>query len=308
MKTALITICTNRKRAQIPTALAFSHFGVGTQKDVTSRWVKAVTKAVPAGPAANLYCGRGFQVAKSTAASLRSDLVIISAGLGLVSASTPIPAYNATLTKSGADSIPKRVLGAFDAAAWWQQINQRTKWGSSISEMAQDKGFDLILITASSAYAALIAGDLISGPSSALPKIRIFGPRDPKMLPKPLQACLMPYDDRFDGPDGVVRGTRSDFPQRITQHFVEQILGASLPKSRSDDAKKVREYLAPMQQPVSVARQKMTDEEVVETIKKHWDDVSGSSSRMLRLFRDDLKIACEQKRFSTLFNQVRRMS
>jgi hypothetical protein len=154
----------------------------------------------------------------------------------------------------------------------------------------------------------LVAEDLITAPSSRLSKVRILGPRSPDALPRSLRECLMPYDDRFDGPDGTVRGTRSDFPQRVTQHFVEQILSKSRLQSRSKHAEKVRNYLETMRLPISLARQKITDEEVVEIIKKHWDDVSGSSSRMLRLFRDDLMIACEQKRFSILFNQVRRAS
>ena len=35
-------------------------------------------------------------------------------------------------------------------------------------------------------------------------------------------------------------------------------------------------------------------------------DVGGQSSRMLRLLRDDLSVACEQGRFRALFQLVRR--
>ena len=47
------------------------------------------------------------------------------------------------------------------------------------------------------------------------------------------------------------------------------------------------------------------DEEIKSIIRKHWHDVEGRSGKMLRLFRDHLMIACEQKRFSDLFKEVK---
>jgi hypothetical protein len=233
--------------------------------------------------------------------------MVISAGLGLVAAKTQIPAYGATLSKSAADSISNKIDGHFDAGEWWRQVNQCTKWGSSLSQKAHDQSISLVFITVSSPYLALIIEDLMTISSSALSKVRIIGPRTHELLPERLQQCLMPYDDRFDGPDGESRGTRSDFPQRATRHFVEKIVSESPKASCLDHAGAVRRYLEPMRLPITIVRRKLTDEEVIEAIKEHWDDVSGNSSRMLRLFRDDLLIACEQKRFSTLFNQVKGM-
>ena len=40
-------------------------------------------------------------------------------------------------------------------------------------------------------------------------------------------------------------------------------------------------------------------------MREHWDAVGGSSSRLLRLFRDDLNIACEQGRFAALARVIR---
>ena len=115
----------------------------------------------------------------------------------------------------------------------------------------------------------------------------------------------MPYDDRFDGPKGPRRGTRSDFPQRATRHFVEVILSSAPRANRETHSKLVKDFLEPLPLPKTVARRKLTDKGITEEIQKSWHEASGNSARMLRLFRDEKKIACEQGRFARLFNQVK---
>src|SRR3546814_9801405 len=43
--------------------------------------------------------------------------------------------------------------------------------------------------------------------------------RDPRLHP-----WLMPYDDRLDGCDSPLPGTRSDFASRAAHHFVEAVV------------------------------------------------------------------------------------
>jgi hypothetical protein len=50
---------------------------------------------------------------------------------------------------------------------------------------------------------------------------------------------------------------------------------------------------------------RVTDEEIVVLIREHWSAAQAQSTRMLRLLRDDLGVACEQGRFSRLFRRVR---
>src|SRR3546814_11604409 len=51
-----------------------------------------------------------------------SDLV--SAGLGLVEASTPIPAYGCTVLVGADDGIQSRVDGTFSIASWWRALSR----------------------------------------------------------------------------------------------------------------------------------------------------------------------------------------
>lgn len=306
MNVTLLTTCTNRKQGPVPDSLSFASMPVGEQSKVCESWAQSVIEAPKTRTAQDTYSGRGFQEAKATSLRLNSDFYIISAGLGLVPSSTLIPAYDATLSKSSTNCIARNISDVFDAGSWWNQLNKLTKWGSSISSIVHDESNDLVLLALTSTYVPLVLGDLETISSKHAEKVRIVGLRSDDLLPERLRSSLMPYDERFDGPDGQCRGTRSDFPQRATRHFAGEFLSDSPRASRSKHAAFVQEYLANMSFPETVRRQKMTDDEIVATIKKHWHDASGNSAKMLRLFRDNLLIACEQKRFSNLFNQVKK--
>jgi len=306
MNVALITTCTNRKQGSVSEALDFANVSVGGQSQVCKTWAQSVVDAPNIREAQDTYCGRGFQEAKATSRVLNSGFHVISAGLGLVPSFTKIPAYNATLSKSSTNCIARKVNSAFDPGSWWQQLNKITDWGFSLSTIVHDTNIDLILLTLTSTYVPLVLGDLEALSPKHAEKVRIIGLRSKELLPEHLKSSLMPYDERFDGPDGKRRGTRSDFPQRATRQFAEELLSVTPQASRSLHAETVQEYLANMRFPTVVTRKKMTDDEIISTIKKHWFDASGNSSKMLRLFRDSLLIACEEKRFSILFNQVRK--
>ena len=116
----------------------------------------------------------------------------------------------------------------------------------------------------------------------------------------------MPYDERFDGPDSVLPGTRSDFPQRVTSHFVENILNPTEENATTaDHSRKVSDFLKGKRAPILVKREQNTDEQIRQIILRRWSDARDSSAVMLRLLRDEEKIACEQKRFSQLFKAIK---
>ena len=115
---------------------------------------------------------------------------------------------------------------------------------------------------------------------------------------------VMPYDDRLDGPNSPVRGTRSDFPQRAARHFVK-ILASMDGNSASHHVDAVTAELEHMRPPAKHNRRRLSDEEIRATIQSHWDVVDGQSSTMLRHLRDKLGVACEQSRFAELFRQIK---
>jgi hypothetical protein len=275
------------------------------QELLLHNWVQNVANSGDLQPAERVYCGRGFQEARHTAAYLGVDPLIVSAGLGLVSSKDSIPAYNATLASSSRSSIRSRTSGRFNESQWWIDLNDKMPNGRLLSDFLRQRSKCLLLLTLSSAYAKLVGGDLDKLSDSAIDRIRVVGLTHVGHLPERLQRCVMPYDSRFDGPDSPLPGTRSDFPQRATRHFAKIILKASPRGGQTLHASRVAEYMESLRPARVVARVRLTDDEIKAAIVDNWDSVSGSSSRMLRLFRDQKNIACEQGRFAQLFNQVK---
>jgi hypothetical protein len=170
-----------------------------------------------------------------------------------------------------------------------------------LADLVRQNEAVIMVLALPEAYACMVAADLLTLPDSDLCRLRLIGPRNASRLPEKLRGVLMPYDDRFDGMDSVNSGTRSDFAQRAGRHFVEEILLADYERSPKDHALAVAGILEKMARPVTVRRRSLSDQEIVVLIEQHWGSACGKSSRMLRVLRDDLLVACEQKRFQRLF-------
>jgi len=67
----------------------------------------------------------------------------------------------------------------------------------------------------------------------------------------------------------------------------------------------VRASLAGMRPPLTKRDRRLDDIELAAVIRHYWDETDGSATRMLRLLRDEMGIACEQKRFAVLFRQLK---
>src|SRR3546814_20410514 len=82
--------------------------------------------------------------------------MVVSAGLGLISSTTLVPAYACTVIAGTDDNIVDRLTDASSAADWWHSISKSLPLSCSIAEaFATSAG--LVLAALSAAYAALIA-------------------------------------------------------------------------------------------------------------------------------------------------------
>jgi hypothetical protein len=115
----------------------------------------------------------------------------------------------------------------------------------------------------------------------------------------------MPYDDRLDGPASPIKGTRSDFAGRALRHFSDFILPGAEGGAPDHHSRAVRKAMEEWPFPSMVERRRLTDEEILSLLNEHWEAARGSTSALLRLFRDQLNVACEQGRFAALARQVR---
>lgn len=302
--TLVITTCTNRKRRPIPDSLYASSLERGQIADLAVLWASRLAASQERYPASEVYGGRGFQEAVVAADLLDAKLMIVSAGLGLIFSSDRVPAYACTVLVDAPDSIGARAAGAFDMKGWWKVLTSLSPFSQSLVNIAlQQDG--LICAALSDNYIEMIAADLIGLPDAIRQRLRLFTRAPLKRVAPPLQRYVMPYDDRLDGPDSPIRGTRSDFAGRAVRHFAEQIGPGATAQSTADHAQAVSAAMASWRMPFKTERVRYDDVALLDLMRAHWDAENGSSSRLLRRFRDDLGIACEQSRFSGLARIVR---
>lgn len=255
-----------------------------------------------------LYAGRGFSEAIATVESSGADLWVISAGLGLVHGEEKVPAYDLTLSAGSASSIRRRVSdGPFDGAMWWSGIGRRSRPKRSLYNLVMGRPSDQFIISVPGSYLELIQQDLLELAKADLERVRLVGPLRTDGLADCLKAIVMPYDDRFNGPESPLPGTRADFPQRVARHFFEKVYCGAENASPSEHADRVRDWLAMLSCPAQVQRRQLGDDQIVEAILANWEQADGQSAKMLRVLRDDRRIACEQGRFTNLFKRARRL-
>jgi hypothetical protein len=302
--TLVITTCTNRKRKPIADGRHVSGLPQSTISDLALDWVRRLEADGDVFPARDIYGGRSFREAALAADLIGARLFVVSAGLGLVSADARVPPYACTVLVNARDSIASRVIGDYSAGGWWQALAAVSPFSHSLQKVvAVSDG--LICAALSDAYIEMIADDLCDLPAARLARLRLFTRAPLERVAPALQPFVMPYDDRLDGPDSLVRGTRGDFAGRALRHFAEFVFVDGDVRSTEEHSAAVGAALAGWQMATRLDRQRLDDASVLDLIREHWDAGRGSTSGLLRLFRDDLGIACEQGRFADLARRVR---
>jgi hypothetical protein len=302
--TLVITTCTNRKRKPVSDRLHMSSLPTGELADVATAWCTRIDGATSRYAAEDVYGGRGFQEAVTASELLDARLLIVSAGVGLVDASTKIPPYACTIVAGGGDSVGSRIAGGAAPADWWCALADRSPFSLSIAGVAADST-GLICAALSDTYIALLSGDLIALPPAELQRLRLFTRAPLARVPDPLQPFVMPYDNRLEGPDSPIKGTRSDFSGRALHHFAKFVHERGDARSAEEHADAVSAAQAGWRPAPHFERIRHDDDALKALIAKHWGEANGSSSRLLRVFRDELNIACEQGRFAALVRDVR---
>lgn len=302
--TLVITTCTNRKRKPIADNLCASALPQAPIADVAFNWAQRLSAAERVFPARDIYGGRSFQEALLAADLLDAQLLIVSAGLGLISADARIPPYACTVLVNAPDSITARVMGDYSIASWWQALAAASPFSQSLASMATSAD-GLICAALSDAYMEMIADDLCDLPEEALARLRLFTRAPLERIAQALRPYVMPYDDRLDGADSSVRGTRGDFAGRALHHFAEFIVCEGDARSAGEHSAAVEDALGGWRMAARFDRQRLDDAAILDLIRNYWDAERGSTARLLRRLRDDLGVACEQGRFANLARQVR---
>lgn len=260
-------------------------------------WRERLAKAPKPWTVGNLYLGRGFADAAAAAKAVDADLFIVSAGLGLVSATSEAPSYDLTVTPTASDCVLRKTSG--DARAWWAEIQ------NALTPTPALAGEGLILAALSRPYLDMVADAWMNWPQEWLSRLRLFSKEPPVGIGKTFQSAWMPYDDRLDRfGGGRYAGTQGDFAQRALKHFVD-VIGVE-----NTDTQGHQEAILALLDGLTIAerpsRERYDDETLKALIHRDWNLVGGRSGAMLRHLRDTLSVACEQGRFKMLFHAVAR--
>lgn len=300
----VITSCTNRKRFPAPAAMRATVLKPGPLEKVAAEWVKCLHGYTERVPANHLYAGRGFVESVQAASISDANLAIVSAGLGLVGSGNLVPPYALSVAGASADNVLSRISDDPEPSDWWRAISAGSPFSSGLAEViATSPG--VVIVALSEAYLAMVSDDLVALPKEHADRLRIVTRAPVERINEALRDRIMPYDDRLDGPDSAVRGTRGDFAPRAARHFAQVVL-AELPCGSAEaHAKSVAQALAPWRTAPCFERVRHDDDTLLQIINAHWNSVGGQSSKLLRVLRDDLNIACEQGRFVSLMKRLR---
>jgi len=303
--TIIITNCTSRKRSSNFQGLSVENIKNGSFDDVAAQWKLLLEKSLPEQPASKTYCGRSFREAEKCSDLLNAKLYVVSAGLGVINALTPIPWYNITSGFDAPASIGRKITGTYLPSEWWKVITEKNPYGSSLLNTLDKYPAGLILFALSSPYITLLKSELEALPSQYHPRLRFLGKNTYKILPINLQSNWMPYDDRLEGVGKGYSGTQSDFAQRALKHFVYEVL----PMDPTGDAQVHQTitlgFLSNIGKLEKVKGLKKSDDEIVALIKKHWNNGFTGATQVLRIFRGHLGVACEQSRFRDLYKSTK---
>lgn len=308
LRTLLIIPCTDRKRLEPREDLRARNLAAGTAREVASEWIKRVATAKPKKLHGEVYCGRAYREAIYAAKELSAELAVISAGLGVVRANRRIPAYSLTVSSGNEDTILDKITsGEARPDAWWRALKLVQDEVIGLHDVVRGESAELILLALSASYARLVRDDLMNLSVAEAKRFRVFGAGIAEHLPPQLAGSVMPYDVRLNGPDSPIPGTMSDFASRALHHFAKCLKDRVVSARCADDDRQILATLMKTWRlPDAPIRQRMTDDEVVHFIVKHWEKTGGRSGVSLRNLRDSGN-ACEQSRFRDLFQKARNL-
>lgn len=302
---AVITTCTSRKMHATARCLDLSVVSSGGIEDVLSQWCQtAISTAADRFPAREVYRGRSFLEARRAAEAVAGRLYIVSAGFGFLGLDESIPLYDLTITGNGASNVKKKVEGKFLEREWWAGVNRHIRGDETpISNMVKRSPSKVFVFALSSPYYRLIEGDILAIPRPRRVGLRLLGLGLNKVVDRELSEYVLPYDERFDGPDSPIRGTRGNFAQRAARHFVSELVARGVADLEEQKRRIVR-WQSKWRAPGRPKRERMGDEEILAFLRKTAKKVSsGGYTRMLRTFRD-MGYCCEQKRFAALYRKA----
>ena len=308
LKTLLITPCSDRKCGKTPDFMRATSLISGPIDDVATEWLRKVSENPGKTKAINMYAGRSFSELRKVTQTGDADLMIISAGLGLVGGDEMVPNYGITVSRGSVESVFNKISSKdVREQDWWRSLKIHGGEQFDFNKSVDFKKYDLILLMLTKSYSKMIVDELSQINEFGIKKLRLVGVGIEKYLPEKLKPCVLPYDQRLNGPDSGYQGTMTDLPARCAVDFINCVksnpeLGIDL----ETDIKFVSDRLSKLRMPIVPTRQKLSDDEVKNFIDDNWFGAGTTHQGSLKNLRESGK-ACEQGRFGKIFREVKRL-
>ena len=282
-KLTIIVTCTDRKSATAADELMVRHLPKGEVRLRAQVWRQALSRATDRRALIDLYSGETWTQVRTLALSAKAlgyepDMFVASAGLGLQSASMAAPAYSATFSTGHADSVGSSVL---EAQEWWNELPHAeiTPGGRAIWVLSE-------------AYSRVVSRQLlaVTAPSDLL----VFGGSG-----EVSEEVRVPSDRSLRRALG---GTVTSLNVRSAVQWL-RLSGGDDPFA-SAAWQSWRAWKQEKRHLEVFDRRPVSDSAVLDFISElRARQPSISKTNALRALRE-AGLACEQRRFSTLFQQA----
>ena len=285
-------------------------------------WLKHVqNRNLPHYVADHLYQGSHWKethtcLQEAEKAGYKPNFWILSAGCGFVKATEEIPAYSATFSSQGEDSIhhlswPQDWTYKERGQQWWDGLNtafRKKSMAESLMGKMKKKNKPLILFILSKDYYQAIEHELLElegfGYEIAVVSASLYVNESGTTHPA-LRRSILPFSDKFKQADPYLNKDNVSLNARLAAWIFREYASRVEEgfESLFENLLKVEAGLPDMERNEVV---KMTDEEVLAFIDRLYEPQSNNTAtRLLRILRDEEGKSCEQKRFKGLFQRYK---
>jgi len=291
----ILSSCTNSKTKKADETLTIQYYSkLQPFNMVIKNWKDSIDKNInqkylPL----ELYKGVGWKATIDTYKILsnykRTELYIASAGYGLISHKKEIAPYNATFAPRTPNSIGDKETNI----EWWDSINQ-----FRVEDFYKDSYFFIVLPHNYLMATQNFIKEMIERYGK---RVFIFRVTKSEIMPF-MQDYIVEFDLRFNS---YQVGTLSTILSRAVLWLSKEIVEHKIPFKHYLFQKHIEEKMKDYTLYKMPKREQLSEEELIKKIENMiTNDGITSASKGLRRLRES-GIACEQKRFATLFKKVK---
>jgi len=286
----VVVSCSNRKKHEPETELQFRSYQGQPIEVAAEAWARS-TATPGRWKAEDLYAGDHWSIAKEIKALPDVRLWICSAGYGVISPDANIRSYAATFSPGHQDSIANNLQ---ERRTWWGLIGER-----SLKRVFARHCDERWLVVLSKSYLDVVTDDLADATTQLHSREQLSVLSVGAQLPSELSDRALPCSSSLEHHESL-RGTRISLNVRIARFLLSQ----SIERTHSAWVDLLSQQI-PTNIPAQPRREQVSDQELLRFIREECTQrAKHSATGLLRVWRAEKNLACEQKRFKALYQTV----